>query len=144
MPEGLTLELEGPKLYNSPGIPVQLGKASTALHMDVMDAINISLSGDETGSALWYIFPADKVDILRNYLNNRYKDSPNAPKGDIIHSGCVVFDDEMLHDLAQKTYIMPWVIHQRPGDMVFVPSRCPHMVSGIPLILNWLPHRQAF
>lgn len=99
--------------------------------MDVMDAINISLSGDETGSALWYIFPADKVDTLRDYLNNRYKDIPNAPTGDIIHSGCVVFDEEMLQDLAQKTYLVPWVIHQQPGDMVFVPSRCPHMVSGM-------------
>lgn len=101
--------------------------------MDMMDAINMSLTSDENvpaeqRTAVWYIFPHDKVDVLRNYLNEKYKDDRTAQAGDIIHSASVVVDDDMLKDLAKKTRLEPWTIYQRPGDTVFIPAYCPHMV----------------
>lgn len=128
-------------MYNSPGIPLDLKKASTALHMDMMDAVNLSLSANKTAkadelSAEWMIFPADRVDELRSWLTNKFKDDPEAPKeGDIIHSAWVVFTGEMLSQLFQETGIKAWKIEQHPGDAVFIPSRCPHMVRYYSLCL---------
>lgn len=101
--------------------------------MDMTDAVNISLFAKKTGNeddcvAVWYIFPADRATDLRSYLEDKYKDDPTAPKRDVIHGGWVVFDEEMLLDLMRKTRLQPWRIYQHPGDMVFIPSRCPHMV----------------
>lgn len=125
--------IQGPKLYNSPGIPKHYNKASTALHMDLMDAINVSLSADKTDSsqdpvAVWHIFAANDCAKLRTYLDAKYKDDPNRPEGDLIHSQQIYFTDDMVAELEAHTGVRPWIIHQAPGDAIFIPSRCPHQV----------------
>lgn len=112
--------------------------------MDMMDAVNISLSSDESAPAdqrvaVWYIFPHDKVDVLRKFLDDEYRDDSTVTEGDIIHSGSVVLDDDMLKNLVQKTRLEPWTIFQRPGDTVFIPAYCPHMVCWFHALLRRLP-----
>lgn len=130
----------GPKIYNSPGIPASYGRASTTLHMDLMDAMNMSLFGAESEStsphnsddvAVWHIFPANSCDKLRSYLNAKFLNNPDRPPGDIIHAQWVFFTEEMLAELDDQTGVRPWVIHQAPGATVFIPSRCPHQVCFI-------------
>lgn len=105
-------------------------RASTALHMDMMDAINISLYGGGI-PAEWFIFPSDEksIQLLREYLQELYVDDPRAQEGDVIHGQWVVFTNSMLKDLWMKKGVKPWRFHQHPGDAVYIPSRCPHMVS---------------
>ena len=114
--------------------------------MDVSDAINVVVAEDENVNneddreAVWYIFPSDEQSVcnLREYLQEKFKDDQRASEGDIILGGWVVLNDEILKDLKQKTGIRPWIIRQRLGDAVFVPSRCPHMVSLAAFIFLYL------
>ncbi|EIM79145.1 uncharacterized protein STEHIDRAFT_163969 [Stereum hirsutum FP-91666 SS1] len=69
--EGVVKGDVGPKIYNSPAIPEFYGKASTALHIDMMDAVNLSLfsakssqSSPQDGAAIWHIFPASSCEHI--------------------------------------------------------------------------------
>lgn len=102
-----------------------------------MDAVNVSLSADQSDSsqdpvAVWHIFAAHDCEKLRTYLDAVYKDDPNRPEGDIIHSQTVFLTDEMLAELDTQVGVRPFVVRQAPGDTVFIPSRCPHQVCFVP------------
>lgn len=137
--------ISGPKIYNSPAIPESYGKASTALHMDMMDAVNLSLfsakssqSSPRDGAAIWHIFPASSCEHIRTYLNTKYQNDPNRPPGDPIHGQWAYLTDDMLEELEVQTGVRPWVIYQAPGDTIFIPSRCPHQVCGAFVHLDFL------
>lgn len=111
------------------------GKASTSLHVDNSDAVNMlsdSVIDPATAkcSASWVIFPSDEHSyrILHTYLEERFKDDPRTKEGDIIHSQWVVITKPMLKELKEVYGLRPWEIEQKPGDSIFIPSRCPHMV----------------
>lgn len=110
----------GPKGYNCPRI--EPGSASTGIHMDHMDAWNV-LHWLASDWAEWYLFPADSSAILRQYI----KDKGKTYSGDPIHSGTVCLSEDDIDELKERG-VRPWVVQQRAGEAVFVPSGCPHQV----------------
>jgi hypothetical protein len=114
-------------MYNASGSNGHHG--STALHMDVTDAVNImvwaaSCSDGSAGYALWHIFPAAASDILRQFL----REQGFIGAGDPIHSQSIYITPAMLQLLFEKYGIRPHVIHQHAGEAVFIPDGCAHQV----------------
>ncbi|GBE89655.1 hypothetical protein SCP_1603190 [Sparassis crispa] len=127
---GLAPDL-GPKMYNAFASPQDNEHhGSTKLHMDVTDAVNIMLwaasnHDGKAGSALWHIFPASSVAVLRNFL----REHGFTALGDPIHSQSMYLTPGLL-DLLATYGVRPYVIHQHPGQAVFIPAGCPHQVSN--------------
>ncbi|KAF7311702.1 JmjC domain-containing protein [Mycena indigotica] len=97
-------------------------QGSTRLHLDMTDAFNLCVFAGETSScepgyATWDIFPADVTPELRQKL-------------DPIHGQHLYLNDQMLAELANGG-IFSYRLHQRQGDMVFIPAGCAHQVHNM-------------
>lgn len=130
----------GPKLYGAT-IDVPPRRGSTRLHMDMADAINMlgdaaQKPQDNVEDALWQILSRHDVDKIRQYLREvdardraaRGDRTQRPPTWDPINAQEFYLDEKMLHDLKAKG-VVPFVIHQKVGEAVFIPSGCPHQVS---------------
>ncbi|KAI9243758.1 hypothetical protein BY458DRAFT_537303 [Sporodiniella umbellata] len=126
----LPIELLPPDLGPKVFISYKTGK--TNLHCDMADAVNImhhaSSSKSEPVAAIWHIFPADKAATLSAWLRKQHKKFLDWWHP--IHSQSLFMDDGELKLLLKETKIRPWVIHQSPGDAVFIPAGCPHQVRN--------------
>jgi lysine-specific demethylase 3 len=114
--------------------------ASTRLHMDLTDAVNLMVwsgkGGDgQPGYALWHIFDATATPLLRKYICEKL--GFEGP-GDPIHSQTVYLTPEDIEILATKYGVQPYTIRQYPGDAVFIPALSPHQVSFMSFVY---PHR---
>ncbi|KAJ7243114.1 hypothetical protein B0H12DRAFT_1014187, partial [Mycena haematopus] len=127
----------GPKMYNAYANPrgtASGSNGSTALHMDMSDALNIMMyaakGSDNPGGAAWDIFRADDSEKLRIFMRGKfYQDL--APGQDPIHSQQVYLDDESRLELWQKTGVASYRVYQKAGEAVFIPAGCAHQVCNL-------------
>ena len=103
---------------------------TTKLHLDVTDALNLMVwsATPSVAAALWHIFPAQSVGTLCQFLRETHDDLQSC---DPIHVQSVYLSEAMLSDLALRYNVRPWVVHQRVGDVVFIPAGCAHQVSPV-------------
>jgi lysine-specific demethylase 3 len=99
---------------------------STCIHSDVADAVNLMpfATNDgitNNGAAIWTIFRREDFEALDEFMRIRFHVG--------IHQQKIYLTSEDLCDLERQTGIRPYVFHQRPGDMVFIPAHCVHQVS---------------
>jgi hypothetical protein len=134
----LTCYIIGPKIYVATADIHETG--STVLHKDVSDAVNILVYAEQRPEHLdfdakWLLFLEEdspklckflrEVDRKRRAANGDNK--PRSPTWDPIHAQEFHIRDEMLPELYLLG-VVPFVIHQRHGEAVFVPPGCAHQV----------------
>ena len=121
-------------MYNAHGNPNDDNShGSTQLHLDVTSAVNIMLyaadfADGRSGGALWHIFPISTLPSLRDFLRNEPTIGFREP-GDPIHNQGIYLTPTLLRLLAEKHDIRPFIIHQKPGDAIFIPAGCAHQVT---------------
>lgn len=118
----------GPKGYAALRNPNIWG--STRLHIDLCAALNVTVhASPEDGTALWHIFKAEDAPGLRKYLLSLSSDSPRgSPMVDPIHGQQFYLDADHLSNLREHYNIVPFIIEQRQGQGVLIPTGCPHQV----------------
>jgi JmjC domain, hydroxylase len=131
--ESLNL-IAGPKMYNANGSSQNHRHGSTKLHLDVTGALNLMLYAaplpdGSRGFAVWHIFPSMATAMLRDFFRTEPAVSSRGP-GDPIHNQNIYLTPELLQILADKHGVYPYVIHQHPGDAVFIPAGCAHQVGS--------------
>jgi hypothetical protein len=109
----------------------------TALHRDISGAVghNIMTYGDESAYAQWLVIKKDESQKLRKLCQEAIDNDDSTPKKrrynkkDSYFLECeqsfITSEQLSNHDIA--TY----VIFQRPGDLVVIPSLCYHQVSNV-------------
>ena len=114
-------------MYISCGGDANADKGTTNLHLDVADAVNFVTwtFNPEATAAVWHIFPRHTVAEVRKYLQAT---RPELQGLDPIQAQLVYLTDSDLEKLARGHKVAPWVVHQRAGDMLFIPAGCPHQV----------------
>lgn len=114
-------------MYNALKDIFQCG--STKLHTDVSDAWNINLYGFPSSEpAIWLMFRRNQAEALAHALRKLDRLKGISRDGNPILQHRVFLTDTDLEFLA-KEGIRPYVIHQRPGEMIFIPAGCPHQVE---------------
>lgn len=119
----------GPKVYMALKSKQEDGySGSTRLHCDLCDAINIMVfSSPSSGTALWHIFRAADSHKIRAFIRRFY----NCTLDDPIHSQHYYFGPSDLEALGKHCGVVPYTIHQKVGEAVFIPAGCAHQVSGL-------------
>ena len=118
-------------MYNSNGCRAEDDHSgSTKLHMDLTDAVNVMLWAGlcydgSPGYALWHLYPPLMVIILRQFFR---EEGLNQGAGDFIHSQRIYVTSAMHERIYKKYDMKPYVIHQRPGEAVFIPAGWAHQV----------------
>ena len=125
--------------------------ASTRLHMDVADAINIMLyasprSDGQTGCAVWDLFRAEDAGKLRKFLHSKYGGDLTKKFTDPIHSQLFYLNGELRKELCHRYGVVSWRVYQYPvrshlkhvtmlmkaqGQAVFIPAGCAHQVCNL-------------
>jgi hypothetical protein len=89
------------------------------------------------GPAIWLVFAAEDADRLAEWMTARKlaawlrngQCGPRPGRTHPIHEQKTFFSSTDLDDLFAETGIRPYVIHQRQGDIVFIPVGSPHSVE---------------
>jgi len=98
---------------------------STKLHLDITDAFNLMTFADGVdGCAIWLIFARSDAAALAEWLHESKGLSDNP-----IHQHIIFLDSADLDDLFEKKGVRPYVIHQRPGELIFIPAGCAHLIG---------------
>ena len=104
---------------------------STPLHLDATCAVNILVHEEPTCStsqpagAYWEVYAREDTPKLRQFL----RESGYSVSSDPIHSRSIYITRAMRDDL-KKIGVVPYEIHQRYGQAVFIPAGCAHQVSS--------------
>lgn len=126
----------GPKMYIAYKDMIFVG--STKLHMDLTDAFNLMTFADGVdGFARWLIFARSDAAALAEWLRESKGLLDNG-----IHQQNTFLTSADLDDLFEKKGVKPYIIDQRPGDLIFIPAGCPHQASSllfVVLITNDFP-----
>lgn len=92
--------------------------------------LDVEKNADGTpGFALWHIWPpwsSTKLDeyMLKNGL------AP-ADSGSPVHGQRVYLNEKHIQEMSAIAGLKPFTIHQRKGDVVFIPGNCAHQVRGL-------------
>ncbi|KAI8921691.1 hypothetical protein BC831DRAFT_475991 [Entophlyctis helioformis] len=132
-PEAQTLDL-GPKLYiapsstSSPSSPTPV--APPHLESSTPPSTSASLSPASTPpqsrtGAVWDIYPAQAAPALRAFIT-QVSIERNLRIDDPIHDQRWYLDAPMRERLYREYGVRGWRIHQRPGDVIYVPAGSPH------------------
>lgn len=104
-------------------------RGSTPLHLDATSAVNLlvysSLDDPRASAAEWHIFRPEDSEAIRAYL--RSKHCCNDVDEDPIHARKTYLTRAMRLELATKK-IIPYEVHQKLGDAIFIPAGCAHQV----------------
>lgn len=95
---------------------------STRMHKDITAAYNISIEG----RALWTIWPSWASERLCQFIVHKGLADPNA--GNPIHQQIVYLSQDAVREFSTVYGVAPFVFFQDPGQMVCIPSNCPHQV----------------
>ncbi|GAA5865559.1 hypothetical protein JCM8547_007649 [Rhodosporidiobolus lusitaniae] len=120
------------------------GWGSTKLHMDVADAVNLMVWASpgpdgSPGVAVWDLYRMEDADKIREFLYEKiaitegYKGGGEEAKtkhDDPIHTQEFFLDHALRRELYERSGVVSWRIHQRPGDVVFIPAGCAHQVCN--------------
>ncbi|ORX53156.1 hypothetical protein DM01DRAFT_1336348 [Hesseltinella vesiculosa] len=114
----------------------------TPLHTDISGTIghNLMTYADNGAYAQWLMIPNDQYDLLRKASNDllarkaRLRSSNNIPSN-YVDSERIWISFQQLQEYNIRTY----VVNQRPGDLVLVPSLCYHQVInvGVTMKIAW-------
>ncbi|KAL7422076.1 hypothetical protein Q5752_002719 [Cryptotrichosporon argae] len=132
-PPGPTRPDIGPKMYNAFVSLV----ASTRLHMDVADAVNVMLyasprADSSPGCAVWDLYRAEDADAIRTFLRDKFGGDSKAHKfTDPIHSQHFYLDADLRKELWEKHQVSSYRVYQYPGQAVFIPAGCAHQVCNL-------------
>jgi lysine-specific demethylase 3 len=124
--------IEGPKMYNAQASSDKKGSCgTTALHMDMSDAMNVMSTAADTpqrtgGYAIWDIFKAKDSESVRRFLRDEHPKLDHNE--DPIHLQHFYLDNEMLAKLYRKQGVTSHRIYQTPNQAVFIPAGCAHQV----------------
>lgn len=108
----------------------------TALHRDISGAVghNIMTYGDESAYAQWLVIKKDDSHKLRGLCQEAIDSDDGKPRKHHYNKDSYFLEceqacvsPEQLNDHDITTY----VIFQRPGDLVVIPSLCYHQVSNV-------------
>ncbi|GAA6039189.1 hypothetical protein JCM8097_000461 [Rhodosporidiobolus ruineniae] len=118
------------------------GWGSTKLHMDVADALNVMLWSSpgpdgSPGVAIWDIYRSEDSPKIREFLYQRHakleRKTPEAMRlkhDDPIHTQEFYLDEVLRRELWEQKGVKSFRIHQRPGQVVFIPAGCAHQVCN--------------
>ena len=129
-------------MYIACGGDANKKSGTTNLHLDVADAVNFvtwTINAQHT-AAIWHIFPRHTVTNVRKYLQETH---PELEGLDPIQAQLAYLTDTDLEILAMRYKVAPWVVHQRAGDMLFIPAGCPHQVFIVAHIIISCSHPGA-
>ncbi|KAJ7177326.1 Clavaminate synthase-like protein [Mycena crocata] len=123
----------GPKMYNAHGNISGRTVASTRLHMDMADALNILMHAEvlpngKPGGATWDIFRAEDAQQIRHFLRSEF---PNRQVDDPIHGQEVFITDELLLRMHQTCGVKSYRVHQKVGEAIMIPAGCAHQVRNL-------------
>ncbi|RKP18247.1 hypothetical protein ROZALSC1DRAFT_15391, partial [Rozella allomycis CSF55] len=122
LPESYLVPDLGPKMYAA--YSCKRNKGTTALHVDVTDAVNVLLHAENGGSATWHIFHSAHSETISRFL------SPSKRVSHPIHEQLYYLHEADLESLYVKHGIIPLTIVQEVGDAVFIPAGFPHQVRN--------------
>ncbi|GAA5875106.1 hypothetical protein JCM16303_005011 [Sporobolomyces ruberrimus] len=110
---------------------------------DVADAVNVLLWASDgieltKGFAVWDLFRAEDADKIREFLyeltaERLYRGDLERAKqktDDPIHTQRYFLDQKLRKELWEKKGVKSWRIHQKPGQVVFIPAGCAHQVCN--------------
>ena len=114
-------------MYIACGGEANANRGTTNLHVDVADAVNfVTWTNDpQLTAAVWHIFPRDVAPLVSNYIRDT---RPDLGELDPIQGQLVFLTENDLDCLGARYKVAPWVVHQRAGDMLFIPAGCAHQV----------------
>ncbi|GAA5912988.1 hypothetical protein JCM5296_000789 [Sporobolomyces johnsonii] len=129
----------GPKGYFSQvSDDAEGGMGSTKLH-----TVNLLLWASEdsqcqAGVAIWDLFRAEDSDKIRDFLyeliaeQRGYQDAAEARSkhDDPIHTQIFFLNRALRKRLWEEKGVKSWRVHQRPGQVVFIPAGCAHQVCN--------------
>ncbi|KAJ7843543.1 Clavaminate synthase-like protein [Mycena olivaceomarginata] len=123
----------GPKMYNAHGNINDAATASTRLHMDMADALNILMHAEplpdgKPGGAAWDLFRAQDSDTIRQFLRAQF---PERQVDDPIHGQEIFITDELRLKLWQTHGVKGYRVYQRVGEAVMIPAGCAHQVRNL-------------
>jgi lysine-specific demethylase 3 len=99
---------------------------STRLHKDIANAWNVlTFAVHVDGYAIWVVFDSQDGDRLAEWLQKQF-----GGCGNLIHQQQIFLTEGDLATLFAETGIQPYIIHQHPGDMLFIPAGCAHQVGA--------------
>ncbi|GAA6013112.1 hypothetical protein JCM10207_006176 [Rhodosporidiobolus poonsookiae] len=116
------------------------GMGSTKLH-----TVNLLLWASEgpdgsPGVAVWDLYRAEDADKIREFLYelvvkrdpHRYKDVEDVKRkmDDPIHTQIFFLDSTLRQQLWDEKGVKSWRIHQKVGQVVFIPAGCAHQVCN--------------
>ena len=103
--------------------------SSTPLHLDVTSAVNLLVycapDDPRAPGAEWHIFRPKDLEAIRAYLRSKRRNDDH--KEDPIHARKTYLTRAMRLELAAEK-IIPYEIHQKLGDAIFIPAGCAHQV----------------
>lgn len=100
------------------------GVGSTVLHKDMSDAFNLLChTGMDNGYAEWTMFADNDDNDIMEWARKRW-----GITGNPFHQQTIFFRSEDLQELFAATGVKPYIIHQRKGDLIFIPSDFGHQV----------------
>nr|GAT43093.1 clavaminate synthase-like protein [Mycena chlorophos] len=130
-PENANAMDPGPKMYNAdPNRAVDIKQPSTALHVDLSDAINILVHGvpnlgqEEEAMAAWDLFREQDTPALCDYLRRKCAIPEEEHP---IQLQTLYVDDDMRRELAQQG-IFSYRVYQKVGEAIVIPAGWPHQV----------------
>jgi lysine-specific demethylase 3 len=117
-------------MYNAHGNINDAATASTQLHMDMADALNILMHAEplpdgKPGGTAWDLFRAQDSDTIRQFLRTQF---PERQVDDPIHGQEIFITDELRLKLWQTHGVKGYRVYQRVGEAVMIPAGCAHQV----------------
>lgn len=123
----------GPKLFISYGSDESGRTGKTNLHCDMTDAVNVMYYADDdtsvaapVASALWHIFPYESFKKVCSFIAGHKEIGSLHP----ILDHAFYLDEGDLKALERECGVVPFTVHQNPGDTVYIPAGCAHQVKN--------------
>lgn len=115
-------------MYNAHGRLILISvKGSTRLHLDLTDAGNLCIKG----LAIWTVFRSEDLHTVVAWIQNNSEECGHMPPGHPIHNQQVYLTPKLLARLRDETGVVPYVIHQYPGQFVVIPAGALHQVREL-------------
>jgi hypothetical protein len=97
-----------------------------------------SQSDQGNGGALWDIWMQESMASLSEILRSKF---PAETEGLLGTAGPILSELFYIDNAIQRdTFLLDghptWRYKQQPGDVIFIPPRCPHQV-GYEIIIKW-------
>lgn len=135
----------GPKLYAANAVPTHLRRATTKLHLDMADAVNVAVYASTDYShpnvikkgklpaARWDIWSPKDTEKIRQFLKEIEKNQNQTylSNHDPIHDQEWYLDKKLRESLFNNCGVRTYSLIQFVGDAVFIPAGAGHQVRNL-------------